>query len=259
MLRKKIREEYGSVLNQIVQIEETLRKMPDGKLLFSHGKNSVKWYVSDGHKKAYLPKRERRTAEKLAEKKYLELKLKDLMIRKESMENYFEHYIEEPGAPEELMFQNTNYQELLAPYFQLKDEEFRLWIEDEYERNEKYPEGLIHKTSSGIYVRSKSESMIELFLHTNQIPFRYECALNLDGVILYPDFTILHPKTRKLYYWEHFGLMDDSGYVQNACAKLELYANHRIIPSIQLITTYETKEYPLNYHDVARIGMQYFL
>ncbi len=134
-----------------------------------------------------------------------------------------------------------------------------MWAKENYQRNEKYPEGLIHRASSGIYVRSKSESMIELFLNTNQIPFRYECALNLDEVTLYPDFTIMHPVTRKIYYWEHFGLMDDPGYIQSTCAKLSLYANHGIIPSIQLITTYETKEYPLNYHDVMRVGMQYFL
>ena len=259
VLRRKIREEYDSILNQINQIEGALCNMPAGKLLFSYGKNSVKWYVSDGHKKVYLPKRERKVAEKLAEKKYLELKLKNLRRRREAMENFFAHYIEHVETPEETLLQNVYYQELLAPYFQGKEEIPHLWAKEKYQRNEKYQEGLIHRASSGIYVRSKSESMFELFLHTNQIPFRYECALNLDEVILYPDFTIMHPITRKIYYWEHFGLMDDAGYIQSTCAKLGLYANHGIIPSIQLITTYETKEYPLNYHDVMRVGMQYFL
>lgn len=262
MLRGKIREEYQSVQNQIIEMEEKLKKMPKGKLLFSRGKNSVKWYVSDGHKKVYLPKRDRHIAERLAEKGYLELKLQDLLQERQMIENYFDYYLDAQGvtdSTETLLRSDSNYRELLEPYFQLRDEELSRWMNDSYEKCEKYPENLIHKTSSGIYVRSKSESMIEMFLHTNQIPFRYECALELDGMTFYPDFTILHPKTREIYYWEHFGLMDDPDYVRNTCSKLELYARHGIIPSIQLITTYETKEHPLNYHDVARIGAQYFL
>lgn len=262
MLKGKVREEYRSLQNQIVQTEEKLKTMPEGKLLFSRGKNSVKWYVSDGHKKVYLPKKERHIAEQLAEKKYLELRLQDLLRERQMIENYFDYYLdvqEAENSADALLRPDSNYCELLKPYYQLKDEALSQWMNDSYERSEKYPESLIHKTSSGIMVRSKSESMIELFLHTNQIPFRYECALNLGGVTFYPDFTIMHPKTRKIYYWEHFGLMDEPDYVRNMCSKLEIYANYGIIPSIQLITTYETKEHPLNYHDVARIGAQYFL
>ncbi len=259
MLRKKIREEYQWIQDQIVQVEEKLKKMPHGKLLFSHGKNSVKWYVSDGHKKVYLPKKERWTAERLAAKKFLEIKLENLLRRKQALDHYFECYLGDEDIAEKLLSPDSDYYELLSPYFQTKDDELRQWMEEDYVKNSNYPESLIHKTSSGIFVRSKSESMIEMFLYTNQIPFRYECELILDGITMYPDFTIRHPKTGKIYYWEHFGLMDDPSYVQTACSKLALYANNGIVPSIQLITTYETKEHPLNYHDVAGIGAQYFL
>ena len=133
------------------------------------------------------------------------------------------------------------------------------WLEEEYERNMKYPDNLIHKASSGIFVRSKSEALIELFLHTKLIPFRYECALTINQVTLYPDFTIMHPENGKIYYWEHFGRMDDMGYVRGVCSKIQLYASAGIIPSIQLITTYETKANPLAFEEVLRVGAQYFL
>ena len=58
--------------------------------------------------------------------------------------------------------------------------------------------------------------MIAMLLHLNAIPYRYECALSLGGVTLFPDFTIRHPGTGALYYWEHFGLMDDPAYAKNA-------------------------------------------
>jgi len=259
VLRKKILEEYRSVQNQIDEIEKKLKQLPEGKLLFSRSNNNVKWYVSDGHKKVYLSKKKRHIAEQLAMKKYLQIRKEDFFRRKQMLENYFQYYIEDSYVTEEQLFQDENYRELLEPYLAPQDEESTAWMNESYEKNEKYADGLVHKTSSGIYVRSKSESMIELFLHTNQIPFRYECALHLGDLTLYPDFTIKHPKTKKIYYWEHFGIMDDPEYIRSTCWKLEQYANHGIIPSIQLITTYETKEYPLSYHEIARLGAEYFL
>ena len=75
----------------------------------------------------------------------------------------------------------------------------------------------------------------------------------------YPDFTIRHPKTGEIIYWEHFGLMDDPSYYQKTFSKLQLYASYGIIPSINLITTYETQEHPLSADIVEKIVKHYFL
>jgi len=125
--------------------------------------------------------------------------------------------------------------------------------------NPLYPEQLVHKTISGNQVRSKSEALIDMSLYIHRIPFRYECALLLDELTIYPDFTIRHPKTGEYYYWEHFGLMDDESYCKNACSKLHLYSSHGIIPSIHLITTYETKDNPLTTEIIEKTIMHYFL
>lgn len=98
-----------------------------------------------------------------------------------------------------------------------------------------------------------------MLLYTNKIPFRYECALHLGETVIYPDFTIRHPQTGETFYWEHFGLMNKPSYHQSMLAKLQLYTSHNIIPSIQLITTYETQEHPLNPAIVENIINQYFL
>lgn len=81
----------------------------------------------------------------------------------------------------------------------------------------------------------------------------------LGQVIVYPDFTIQHPQTGQLFYWEHFGLMDDPNYYKNAYSKLTLYASAGIIPSINLITTYETNNSPLNTEIVNKLVSHYFL
>lgn len=56
-----------------------------------------------------------------------------------------------------------------------------------------------------------------------------------------------------------FGLMDDPLYCKNAASKLQLYTSHGLIPSIQLITTYETREHPLSPKLVEEIVRHYFL
>ena len=55
------------------------------------------------------------------------------------------------------------------------------------------------------------------------------------------------------------GLMDNPTYCRNACSKIQLYASHGIIPSIQLITTYETQDNPLTMDVVDKIVAHFFL
>lgn len=80
----------------------------------------------------------------------------------------------------------------------------------------------------------------------------------MRDIHLYPDFSIRHPKDGKMYYWEHFGLMDQPGYARKAGIKLQNYIASGIIPTIQLITTYETKEIPLSVDVVEGIVERYF-
>ena len=128
-----------------------------------------------------------------------------------------------------------------------------------YEKNQSHPNALRHNCISGNVVRSKSEVLIDHALFTHQIPFRYECALKLGEITIYPDFTIRHPKTGKFYYWEHFGIMDSVSYSQNAYQKLQLYTSNGYIPTINLITTFETNEYPLSMETIENVISHYFL
>ena len=154
---------------------------------------------------------------------------------------------------------DSPYAELLAPYFQLESSDLQSWMESPYEQNKKYPEQKIYGTGAGIRVRSKSESLIVYLLQNYKIPFRYECALDLGQVTVYPDFTVRHPKTGKLFIWEHLGMMGDSTYRRNALSKLQLYMEHGWIPSVNLILTYETKEYPLDMAYVEGLIQEYFV
>ena len=182
----------------------------------------------------------------------------DLSHEKTALDFYLRHHNTHFEKTQKLL-ETPGYCDLLSSHFKPLSLELSDWMNASYEHNEHHPEHLIHKTTSGHLVRSKSESMIASYLHANHIAFRYECALSLDNILLYPDFTIRHPVTGALYYWEHFGLMDDPSYAKNAASKLQLYIANEIIPSIQLITTYETLEQPLSTEVIYKIVEHYFL
>lgn len=243
---------------QLHSLQTQLTKLPKEKIFLVHNKNRYKWFQSDGHKQTYIKKENRSLAEQLAIKKYLLLLAEDLLHEKKAIDFYLRHHRSDYGKAEQLLA-DPGYQELLAPFFKPQSQELSDWMNASYDQNTSYSEQLTHKTSSGNLVRSKSEALIDMILYTNKIPFRYECALQLSGSTIYPDFTILHPETGELYYWEHFGRMDDPNYYKNVCPKLQLYISHNIIPTINLITTYETKNHPLSSETIEKIVTDYFL
>ena len=71
-----------------------------------------------------------------------------------------------------------------------------------------------------------------------KIPFRYEAKLELGNNVYYPDFTIKHPKSGEVFYWEHFGMMDDLEYNIDYHRKIEEYEKHGIVPWDNLIMTF---------------------
>ena len=97
-----------------------------------------------------------------------------------------------------------------------------------------------------------------MLLYQKKIPYRYEYQLQLGEHIVYPDFTLRHPSTGNFYYWEHFGQMDNPEYYTKACSKMQLYISHGYIPTINLITTFETQKHPLVPEDVNHIIEHYF-
>ena len=253
---ERIFAEYKRLEEKEKLLRQMLQKFPDGKLICAKNGKGYKWYKSDGHNKIYIPKKERQFAQELATKKYITYLLEDLIHEKIALNFYLKHH--KTGKAEKLLTDMSEYQELLVPYFQPVSQELHDWMNSTYERNKKYPEQLIIKASSGNMVRSKSEAMIDMALFSRKIPFRYEYILQLGRWIFYPDFTIRHPVTGELYYWEHFGRMDDEEYAKNAYAKLQKLNSFGIIPSINLIVTYETKDKPLSPEMIEKIVEYYF-
>ncbi len=92
---------------------------------------------------------------------------------------------------------------------------------------------LIHRTTRGEAVRSKSEVIIANLLHARGIDYHYEAPLTLGDVTKYPDFTIEDDDTGITYYWEHAGMMHDPSYRRRWAAKQEWYRENGVAPLLE--------------------------
>ena len=90
------------------------------------------------------------------------------------------------------------------------------------------------------------------------VPFRYEAELLLEGYTFYPDFTICHPETGQILYWEHLGMIEQRIYREKAFAKLGVYIANGIVPGKNLILTFESAKEPLDMEWVEELILYHF-
>lgn len=258
MIYERIKKEYETLTQQIDTLKCQLITLPPGKLICCNHKNYTKWYQKDQNQKVYIPKSNHDLARQLAYKKYLSYLLQDLEKEQKALAMYLNHHplVKQSDS---LLTKHPEYAMLLSQTQLPLPKELSDWMTSPYHSNTSHPETLIHKGIANTYLRSKSEVLIDMVLRKHNIPFRYECALELNQSILFPDFTIRHPHTGEFYYWEHFGLIDSFSYTENAVSRLRIYTSAGIIPGINLITTYETKNNPLTIQTIERMIEFYFL
>lgn len=252
MRRKK--EQISKELKKIYCLE---KQFPEGELLCLKNNSRYKWIVKDQKGHSYLPKSRRELAEALALKKYYNYKKQELESNLSACNAYLRKTQSLEGKTEQLL-KHPEYGRLLENHFIPMNEELRKWQSDSYEKCNKHEEALIIKGTQGKMLRSKTEAIIDMMLYKNRIPFRYEEKLMLGSIFVYPDFVIRHPVTGEFFYWEHFGMMDEEEYRNHACNKIRLYCENGIIPSINLITTYETKRHPLSIEKIESTIQEYF-
>lgn len=136
------------------------------------------------------------------------------------------------------------------------EEMARLFENREYTRLS-LPIANTHKTLKGEYVRSKSELIIANALFQKGIPYHYEEKLGLKKKDVYPDFTILSPRTGTLVYWEHLGMLDDADYQSEAVEKLLDYMESKHWIGRDLFITYESRSRPFHNEQIDDIIENY--
>lgn len=92
-------------------------------------------------------------------------------------------------------------------------------------------DGLIHRTSKGLAVRSKSELIIAEALSNESIAFEYEKPLSFGDSLRYPDFTIDDEISGRVVFWEHLGMLEREDYRRSWEKKLAWYRSHGVLPA----------------------------
>jgi len=258
---RQIQEELHLLNKQIKDLNGKLLKSPEGSISCARNGRNVKWYYTDGSAGyIYLPKSQKAKAEKLALKRFHQVTLSAAQKKKEALENCISVYEQQDKTTTSMLEETSPYHELILPYYEKLPSKVSAWAAAEYETNPEYLEHKKFHTKKGDLVRSKSEVFIadELFMH--KIPYHYEEKLDLKAYgIYYPDFTICHPRSEKIIFWEHFGLMDNEEYIHKAYRKLDVYTMNGIVPTMNLIVTFETRENPLDPGMIEKVISDYFL
>lgn len=255
--RQEIMHTLASLEKEEQQIHSALstRKWPEGTIRFQKNGGSYKWYQVMGRERIYLPKKSRETASLLARKTAMLARLHAIQREKDACLAFLKKFEAAPTRLEHV----SESPEFLKLTGQSLPESARKWALADYTRNTNHPEALRFKTSSGRCVRSKSEAMIAMSLEKFGIPYRYECALEIESGTIYPDFTIRRPVDDKICLWEHFGMMDRSGYAANALEKIPHYMRLGFFPDDNLLLTFETAEHPLDTFVIERMIRQMLL
>ena len=243
-------------------IRKSLEAMPPGTLRVCATSRGVQYYHRrEGRKNGgiYISKKDEKLIHLLAQKDYNKRALK--AIEKELRVLCAVCRQLEGDVVETVYRDLSDVRKLLVDPVILDDEQYvKEWQGQEFDRKgfpEDYPE---YFSNRGERVRSKSEILIANVLDRMGIPYHYEKPLAVNEYLtLYPDFTIMNPLTRKEYYLEHLGMMDNAEYVEMAMDRLLLYENSDIFPGDRLLITHETSKKPLNVRTLEEMFKAVFL
>ena len=267
---QKMQSRREELIQKIQKIRIKLMNLPQGKLHLQRDGGYIKWYLHQKSKegirqRTYLSKTNQQEAEMYALSTLYQAKLEDAQEELSAVEKYLKirEKNREPSSTfvsrEERILKDPEYVRLLSRFRTQKQRQIENWKNTNYPDNSSFhPEQLNVQVEGDFFVRSKSERLIAKQLMNENLAFHYEERLGEGKGSIICDFTIMHPGNLKLYYWEHFGLFDQPGYLKEACSKIENYASRGICLGDQLIVTTETSTHPLTKDEVIRTIQQKF-
>lgn len=249
-MEQKLKEEVKLLEKILVKARRRLEHAPQGHIRIRRWKGKTECYYreeGDSNKNGrYLRKGESEIATNIAQRDYDQKLVKQAEERIQAIQHFLQRY--EETCPKKLYHRLHPYRKELITPAVISDEEYcRSWQAVEYTGKRFDNDEYEIITERGERVRSKSEKIIADKLYSLGIPYRYEYPMTLEGNIkIYPDFTILKMPEREEVILEHFGLMDDSDYIDSMLYKLNTYERNGIYLGVNLYMTFETKRSPLN-------------
>ena len=237
-LKRIVEIELQSQRNLKKIYEGKIADLPKGNLSVTEKKEHLYYckYVDD--KKIYLGK-ECNEINKLKARKLLTEATKKMEVNEALMLQFLEEYQDISLASIEESLSKA-YRSINGKVFEVvQARNYKNWGDQEYRRNTKYPEALVHRTLKGDYVRSKSEVVIANCYYVKGIPYRSEELTQIGKHIFAPDFKILVPGKNKIKLHEHFGMMHNPEYREKALWKMSIYIANGYRPYEDIIFTFD--------------------
>lgn len=268
---------YGDTLQRLSECIDLLRrrvielerisaiackKAPEGMLKIENRQEHRYYYqrtkVNGKYRNRYIPQGKEELIRALAAKQYIEKVMPKLKRNLNQMEKLMKF---DPVEEDQIAASLNPALVSLCDAFYLPPQKYaELWQSDYNSVPLENWDPPDKQTLRGDFVRSKSEVFIADGLFRYGISYKHECSLILDnGITLHPDFQILHPRSHELFYWEHFGMMDDDDYRNEAMKKLNMYWRYGPIPGKRLICTFETRNSPMTSAQVDAVIRAFFL
>jgi len=259
-------DDYNAHIQLLKKLERELESLTEGRIHIKDVRGKIRYYQyipsakpGIAAKQLYLGNKDKRIKEELCRRKYIELSI-PVIKRIIELERCFIEKYKTYDPIEMINNLPEKYRDIShSPIQKMVERNHPLiWAQAEYNKSDLHPERLTYRTQNDLRVRSKSELIIANQLEVNEIPFRYEEAIDLNGRTFYPDFTILNPRDNRIIYWEHFGMVDDADYQNSMIKKLDTYKANDILLWNNLIVTFESESNPLDIHKIRDL-VKYFL
>lgn len=243
-------QERRELLNNIVdELRLSIEKLPEGSLhLVKSSRGTQYYHRTDSKDKSgkYIRKSDQAMVYELAQKDYS----KKVLLLAEQEIKQIDRFLSK-YSPSKLSNEYSGLlkerKELIVPIAMSNADYAKIWQEEVYIGKEFMDNAKEYYTRKGERVRSKSEIIIANMLSDNNIPYRYECPLEMkNGIRIYPDFTVLNMKTREVKYLEHLGMMDDEEYRENALERIKLYEKNGYLLGKNVLVSYETGKSPID-------------
>lgn len=250
-------EKYRLRLKKLIGFKKiALSKAVEGRLRISSTHGVRQFYqVLDKTNFAgkYIPRENLKLVKQLAQKSYDRRSVSKMVKLEKLIRKFCQDF--EKLVPENIYKNMTDDRKVFVDPMILPDESYaKLWKSEEYYKKPFWVGEKEYYAASGLRVRSKSEILIADTLDRYGIPYRYEFPVELKRIgTVHPDFYVLRLSDRKEFCWEHFGMMDDSGYKENAVGKIAAYGESGWFPGHNMIVTFESADCPLEERRLERM------
>ena len=257
-VRNVLSERYDLITKTIENIEKKLKALPTGWINTRHQNGKAYYYYANAKsKERFLTKKDKELIKQLLQKRYLKEVLKAAKNELLALSKMLNIY---PADLPEEMFEKLP-EELrsgVEPIILGNEQDAREWMEEPYVGKPFKDDAPVYMTIKGERVRSKSEVMLADRLFFRGVPYKYECPIMIDGIVIHPDFSMKRMSDNKIIYHEHCGKMDDPEYYSDLVERINLYNQAGIMQGDRLTFSFETSDKPLDIRVIDRLIDEFF-